>query len=298
MDVDDVEPTSELLCAFQTLGFTQLPPMLTMQELMKARNAQALRWHPNKHPASFHANCTAKMQAINAAFELLQAKINASSGGTFTPPRGQAGACSAASRKPFTLKRKWIAFTLAGLMEDELQLLDFVQQLDNTVGSMKRGGERMRVVQMALGYEVHKNPSNPRFNMHYHGLLELSHQTNCDSSKFDPVGASGNKLRLNIDKIESEEHWHNKVAYLCKDGHCYLRLKEGPRLTTTSNKRHKSADWSTILMEAATTALTPEHAVEALREEFGQTWVLQYDKLLAAAVIAHLHHVLIEFVRS
>ena len=37
-------------------------------------------------------------------------------------------------------------------------------------------------------------------------------------------------------------------------------------------------------MEAAVDALTPEHAVEALRDEFGQVWILQYDKLLAAAV--------------
>lgn len=285
-DSDSMHPSSELMDAFQALGYTQVPPMLTMAELTKVRNAQLLLWHPDKSPPSRKAECTAQTATINNAFEFLKAKIEASQDGEFLPPMGQAGASNPSSRRAYRLKRKRIAFTLPGIMDGELELLDFVKQLEKTVNSMTRRGETMQVEQIALGYEVHKNASDPRFCMHYHGVLELSHATDCDSSKFDPMGASGMKLRMNIDKIESEEHWHNKIRYLSKEGHCYMRLKEGPRLSAPGNKRQKTddGDWSAVLMEASATAATPEHAVEALRERFGQTWVLQYDKLIAAAV--------------
>ena len=279
------DTTCELLDSFEILGFTQVPPMLNLVALKAARNTQALLHHPDKNPPHLHAACTVKMQAINDAFDFFEAKILASSNGEFVPPVGQAGASDPGSRKPFRLKRKLIAFTLAGLMDGELGLLEFVKQLETAANSMVRNGSPVQVVQIAVGYEVHKNAARARFNRHYHGAMELSHATDCDSSKFDPVGVSGAKLRMNIDKIETPEHWHNKVRYLCKEGNCYMRLKEGPRLGPASRKRKNEDDWSAVLMEAAVDALTPEHAVEALRDEFGQVWILQYDKLLAAAVI-------------
>ena len=54
--------TCELLDSFETLGFTQVPPMLDMAALRAARKTQALLHHPDKNPAQIHAACTAKMQ--------------------------------------------------------------------------------------------------------------------------------------------------------------------------------------------------------------------------------------------
>ena len=276
--------TCELLDSFETLGFTQVPPMLDMAALRAAFKTQALLHHPDRNPALPKAACTAKMQVINDAYAFLEAKVKAAPNMEFIPPMGQAGASDPGSRKPFRLKRKLIAFTLSGIMDGELDLLEFVKQLETAANSMSRGGSPVQVVQIAVGYEVHKNAARLKFNRHYHGAMELSHATDCDSSKFDPVGVSGAKLRMNIDKIDSPDHWHNKIRYLCKEGNCYMRLTEGPRLEAASRKRNSEDDWYTVLMEAAVDALTPEHAVEEVRKEFGQVWVLQYDKLLAAAV--------------
>ena len=73
---------------------------------------------------------------------------------------------------------------------------------------MVRNGSPVQVVQIAVGYEVHKNAARARFNRHYHGAMELSHATDCDSSKFDPVGVSGAKLRMIITIINRRSCIH------------------------------------------------------------------------------------------
>ena len=66
---------------------------------------------------------------------------------------------------------KLIAFTLSGLMDGELDLLEFVKQLEFAANLMVRNGSPVQVLQMAVDYKVHKNAARARFNRHYHGAL-------------------------------------------------------------------------------------------------------------------------------
>jgi hypothetical protein len=77
------DTTCELLDSFETLGFTQVPPMLNLVALKAARKTQALLHHPDKNPPHLKSACTVKMQAINDAFDFFEAKISASSNGEF-----------------------------------------------------------------------------------------------------------------------------------------------------------------------------------------------------------------------
>jgi len=67
-------------CPFDTLGFAQVPKDLDIDTLREAYKAASLRHHPDKAPPGIsdaeRAARTKRMQEVNHAFEVLQARVS------------------------------------------------------------------------------------------------------------------------------------------------------------------------------------------------------------------------------
>lgn len=103
----------------------------------------------------------------------------------------------------------------------ELSLLSLQEHLQSAASSVMRGGESIKVLDLVVGRELHKNPSRKLYNTHFHFVMRLSARLdNQSSSLFDPRGTSGMKLRVHIEQVENDLHYLNKVPHLACA--CYL----------------------------------------------------------------------------
>lgn len=175
---------------------------------------------------------------------------------------------------------------MSGLREGELTLSSLENQLTAVVGSIHRHGQPMQILDLGLAEEKHQNPAHPKYDTHFHVILRVSSRLDHSSSKFDPIGVSGSKLRAHITVPESDEHWANQIRYLLKDGRCTLRLTDASALTFAEQppSNAAAAKWAESLKVACKTqGITALEAVDSLKEKHFEEWVVHYDKALQAA---------------
>jgi hypothetical protein len=79
-DNNNQEGSGGTPCPWNDLEFGQVPSHLDINTLAKRYRELSLRHHPDKAPPGLseaeRASKTARMQAINAAYELLQARLD------------------------------------------------------------------------------------------------------------------------------------------------------------------------------------------------------------------------------
>lgn len=302
-------------CPFDVLNFAQVPKDLDLDTLKRHRRDAMLLWHPDKRGPNQSAAETAyaneKAAAINEAFESLKATLppvhsgsRASGARDAVPPGGgQQGRGGAPRNGDYRLRTSRFGSTISALREGELSLQMVLDHVHSVVGGFKRGGEPMRMKAFGVGLEKHKEPAHPAYEWHVHWMLEVeSGRLDCSSKCFDLKGTSGQTLRNHITQFETDEHFFNWINYVLKQGRALIDFPEDYMTAAASKKRprYEEADhndqpvkeaetWHQRLEAALETEATPEDAVLTLRTGFFKEFVLHYDKMLKAAVIARIY---------
>jgi len=150
------------------------------------------------------------MQRANDAFDYFAKRLSDPQDSLH--PKGGANGDGSQPRV-FRVRCKRFGGTVSGLRSSELTIFDIVQHLEGVVAKMRRGGGGIEIKTIAVAQEVHQAPARALYSTHFHVLLDLDKQLDCSSNVFDPIGASKCKCRMNIELIENDLHFENKLRW-------------------------------------------------------------------------------------
>ena len=137
--------------------------------IREAYRAMAQANHPDR------GGETGRMQAINAAWEILQDPQHREVFDKSLDDFNERGV-EQFQEDPnnFRLRSGRIGLTISGVGVGELTVDAIEEQLRAKVDKMKRNGRTLRITELAVGQENHAKPKDPNRPIHFHVVMKAS----------------------------------------------------------------------------------------------------------------------------